>query len=67
MRKVVLGMLLAGSVVFTACDDAASKIDSGAEVNAEGTTSAEGITNDVNAATGTPAFLNFLRKNLILV
>ena len=56
MRKVVLGLLLAGSVVFTACDNAASKIDGGEEANAEGTTSADGLTNDANAASGTPVF-----------
>jgi hypothetical protein len=57
MRKVVFGLLLAGSVVFTACDNAASKIEGGEETNAEGTTSANGMTNEVNAASGTPAFL----------
>lgn len=56
MRKLVFGLLLAGSVVFTACDDAASKIDGGEEVSAEGTTSADGMTNDANAAAGTPIF-----------
>ena len=56
MRKVVFGVLLAGSVVFTACDDAASKIDDGEGAATEASTSADGMTNNANAASGTPVF-----------
>ena len=50
MRKVVLGLLVAGTIGFTSCDNAASKIE-GSEDQ-----SAESMTTDVNAATGTPVF-----------
>lgn len=56
MRKVVFGLLVAGSVVFTACDNAASKIEGVEETNSDAPASANDIVNDVNAASGTATF-----------
>jgi len=53
MKKVVLGMLVAGTVLFTACDDAASKIESPDD---NGATSVEGVNADAQAETGTASF-----------
>jgi len=53
MKKVVLGMLVAGTVLFTACDDAASKIESSDD---NGATSVEGVNADAQAETGTASF-----------
>ena len=49
MRKVILGMMVSGAVLFTACDDATSKISDSA--NDAATT-----TNEVEAQTGTASF-----------
>lgn len=49
MRKVILGMMVSGAVLFTACDDATSKI--GNTENDAATT-----VNEVEAQTGTAAF-----------
>jgi hypothetical protein len=56
MRKVVFGLLVAGSVVFAACDNAASKIEGVEETNSDAPASANDIVNDVNAASGTATF-----------
>lgn len=52
MRKLVFGFLVAGSLVFTGCNDAASKIENGDSKE----TGAESMSNNVDAATGTPSF-----------
>lgn len=53
MRKVVLGLLVAGSFAFTACNDATSKIGNG---EAEAGNGAEAAVSGAETTAGTPQF-----------